>query len=739
MHRLFRVAFWCWLLVGTAHVASHAAPTSGPPILTNYTELLAAAQQAQQRATSETNPALQAELWQQAALHFAAIIKLGPTITAIQRCSAGTDMMLAIRSTLRAEPSEQVKGAYLDALNASPQPLPEMVRQRVAMLLLYDTLDQCRQTAASGATANDPKVDALFLRAQLLRAHLHDNEAIVPLRTIVDQHPGHATAGFALELLLDLYNRTGQFDELTALAQRTLASPARITVPKDTKDRLRTMLTIAQRKHAELLERSAKQTGSWTTFVACGDAYAQIFNQPTRDARIMDEVLYNAGVCYESGRAVDKAIGVYQQLRAGFPQSRLVPRALVRLASIYAAVANFPKAAEKLEMYARQHSGEKDAFDAMSDAYYYRSHTGEDAKAIADAQFLIKNYGNKRRDQIADVKFALTAIYEKRGDKVAALANLQAYVAQSRLAPNRPENHIAAYAKIGEILWTQSCPFKTTDGACVKVLPVSRTVSCESRRTKQPRPRYTLVARDPKKVKQAMAAFAAARQLFDRLQTISRSSDDLAASTTARYFNALARRIAAEPAFEQLITTQFPAGLNFDAANPQLAKQAQHRFDAWLRLVTAGKQNLRVTYQDIFALKDPIATIAVAARLGQIDDHLANALQGGDIPAAFRAGPYGEEKVTALCEVMAAEAAPFQTSAQQAFDMCATKARELSLHNEWTTLCNRELNRIDPTLAPPQRELQAAPSAMESVVATEPPQPAPPASSNPAPAATPAP
>ena len=704
MRRSFHFASQCSVLVATLQANGYAQPAPSsvpvPPIPTiqstgpaSYPTLLAAAQQAQQRANLEPIAAKQAAYWQQAALQFAAIIKLGATITPTQRCSAGADMIAAIQAAMQRERNEPGLTTTLN-VTAGPErslSLSAAVQQRIAMLHLYDTLDSCSEQ----------------------------------------------TTTLALDLLLDLYNRTGQYAQLAQIAQRTLTNPARATLPNQTIARLRTILAITQRKHAELLERSAKQTGAWTTFDECGDAYLQIFNQPTYDGGATDEVLYNAAVCYETGHSIGKAIGVYQQLRASFPQSQLAARALVRLASSYAAVANFPKAAENLEMYARQHSGEKAALDAMSTAYYYRSHTGADAKAIADAHALIKNYGNQRLSEIADVKFALAALYEKRGDKVAALANLQAYVAQTRRVGNQPANDIVAYAKIGELLWAQSCPIPTTDGACVKILPVSRIVSCESRRPKQPQQRYIRVARDPKKVTQAMAAFAAARQRFDRLQPSTSSSDDLAAHATARYYNALARRMAAEPAFEQLLTTPFPTGLNFDAANPKLAKQAQRRFDAWMQLVTDGNQNLRTLYQEIITLKDPIATVAVAARLGQLDANVANALQRGDIPAAFRAGPYGEEKVVAFCEVMAAEAAPFQASARQAFDMCAAKARELTLHNEWTTLCHRELNRIDPTLAPPQHERQAAPTANDAVITTELPQLAPPASSNEAPAVTP--
>ena len=201
----------CALLVGSAHVASHATPTVGAPIPPNYSALVAAAQRAQQRANSETDPALQAEQWQQAALHFAAIIKIGPTITAAQRCSAGTEMIATIHAAMHSENNAAVKGTTTTVSAASPAPVPESVQQRLAMLQLYNTLDLCSQPASTG---------------------------------------------FALDLLLDLYNRTGQFEQLTMLAQRTLASPALTSLPNDTKARLRVLVTITQRKHAELLGNS---------------------------------------------------------------------------------------------------------------------------------------------------------------------------------------------------------------------------------------------------------------------------------------------------------------------------------------------------------------------------------------------------------------------------------------------------------------------------------------------------
>ena len=89
--------------------------------------------------------------------------------------------------------------------------------------------------------------------------------------------------------------------------------------------------------------------------------------------------------------------------------SKLTAKALARLGKAYGDIAFYDKAAEKLEEYAKKYAGEKDAYDAMSDAVFYRKGIGDDAKAIENTKYFIKTFGAKKpaggreRDVLADL------------------------------------------------------------------------------------------------------------------------------------------------------------------------------------------------------------------------------------------------------------------------------------------------------------------------------------------------
>jgi len=61
-----------------------------------------------------------------------------------------------------------------------------------------------------------------------------------------------------------------------------------------------------------------------------------------------------------------------------YTESKITQKAIARLGKAYGDIAFYDKASEKLEEYAKKYAGEKDAFDAMSDAVFYRKGIGDD-------------------------------------------------------------------------------------------------------------------------------------------------------------------------------------------------------------------------------------------------------------------------------------------------------------------------------------------------------------------------
>ena len=86
---------------------------------------------------------------------------------------------------------------------------------------------------------------------------------------------------------------------------------------------------------------------------------------------------------------------MFNLLEKYYPNSKITARAIARLGKAYGDIAFYDRASEKLEQYAKKYAGEKDAYDAMSDAVFYRKGIGDDDKAIDDTKYFIKTFGSE--------------------------------------------------------------------------------------------------------------------------------------------------------------------------------------------------------------------------------------------------------------------------------------------------------------------------------------------------------
>src|SRR5262249_52023710 len=124
----------------------------------------------------------------------------------------------------------------------------------------------------------------------------------------------------------------------------------------------------------------------------------------------------------------------------------------------------FDRAAAKLEEYAQKFAGEKDAYDALSDAIYYRAALGDGQKQIEDTRMFQRNYGAKRRAEAAQAQLGLLPLFDDDPDGAADV--LRGYLKRFR---GDDEHVVIARVKLAELLWTKSCPVKPIDGLCVKL------------------------------------------------------------------------------------------------------------------------------------------------------------------------------------------------------------------------------------------------------------------------------
>jgi tetratricopeptide (TPR) repeat protein len=663
-------------------------------------------------AELETDKRRATQKWDDAAKAFTSVVeggKLPPKLVQISADAAMLAAMKALHVDPRVKPQPVDDKAYETV--AQPKPLPAA---EAKLLAAYDGYLKYVEDG------NDERVDVMFHRANLLRRYDHHAAALPVFEEIVTKHPAHETAPWSAQLALDSYNRLKNYDGMFAfaakLSDKFLADHPTVKTTVDDLNRQ------GLQKQAEALQEVASKTGDIAKYVDCGAKYLEAYNKDPL-AGDADRILYNAGVCYETGKSLSAAIKMYGLLQEHFPKSKHTARSLARLGNVYASVALYKDAAEALEQYATRYAGEADAFAALSDAVQFRKGLGDDAKAISDTLQFVRTFGGKKphMERAAAAFFSMTAIYEKLGDKDKLAAHLRAYLAQHGAAGGA-DRRVIANAKLGQTLWQQACPVATVDGTCMKMTRVASTArrlraasdAIPKRCGDETQAEIQMVARDDLKVRAAMAAFGNAIAEYER------AGGKLEGDTRgALYHYALARFGQAERDYERFLTMQIPAGLTFDKRNPALADRSRQRFGTWFTGKSELAAGLRKEYDAIIALKDGAIAIAAAARIGATTQNFSAQLYRAEIPADQRTGPYAEDTAQAYCDTLEKIAEPLQHTAEAAYEGCLATSTRLGWFSEWSRACERELGQLKPEQYPKAFELRRQPTATATITDVE--------------------
>ncbi len=422
-----------------------------------------------------------------------------------------------------------------------------------------------------------------------------------------------------------------------------------------------------------------------------------------------DVAAYNAAICQERAGDVGLAIAGFEALRKAHPKSPVAARALGRVAVLHARIAEYREAAIAFEEYAKKYPAEKDTYAAMNDAVFYRKSIGDDDQAIADTKAFIKLFGAKKPSDAAHAFFSLASIYEERNDAKALLAHYNAYL-KTYGATGGADKLVFAYTRIGELLWEQSCPVKPVDGACVKVKAAAPRVK---RCGPAIRPTVTVVPRDPRKLKEAMAAFSAAARAYEVAGGKFPGGDGY----SARRYYASARFHQGELDFEAFLAIEFPAGLDFDPAKPAERKKSTERFEAWFKASDHAAGAATAKYMSLITdVKDPGRAIAASARIGQISNGFVDAVLTSPVPK-FIAGD--ADATAAYCSKLTEVAEPFEAKAVEAYGVCLKTSTDVGWWSSWSRLCEIELGRLRPDAYPAAHERWAHPDVSVGVTALE--------------------
>jgi tetratricopeptide (TPR) repeat protein len=242
------------------------------------------------------------------------------------------------------------------------------------------------------------------------------------------------------------------------------------------------------------------------------------------------------------------------------------------------------------------------------------------------------------------------------------------------------EATMRALIERGEQLWHASCPVQEVDGACLELAPATQShCGPASQRA------WIVVPRDAATKAAALAAFAG---VIDRVgawvpATVGRQE--------LRHDLGLAKLYEGDELREAALATPRPTGL-------ELA--------AWLTTRAGARDRAAEKYAEVFAAGDPRASLAAAARSAQLADDFADDLFTLAIPSSLRSGELAEDRIDAYCDALTAAAEPVLASAVDKYAACFANANELDRVSDWSALCERALERLEPAKYPALSELR---------------------------------
>lgn len=622
------------------------------------------AEQAWSLAEHEHDPQRQTELWESAAAAFTDVVIAGKLDQKILK-QAAYAAVLAWKNAIKIDPHVGMRAGEVDENRA---PISERDQKMIAAFDQYATYI---------ADPNDAELVGIhFLKANIYRRHGELDKVIAMFTDILDNHREHEVAESAANLLLDSYNRLHRYDEMLALADKLAADSKFLKGKTDLKTTLTRLKAQSLRKQAEQLEADASRSGDFAKFDEVGNTYLEIYNlDPTVGHG--DEALYNAGVEFARGRSFASSVQAFEAIRKRFPSSRLAANALARLGKAYGDIAMYDRAAGYLEEYATKYAREKDARDALSDALFFRKALGDDAKAIDDTRYFIKVFGAKSPQEASNAMWSLTSVYEARADDNRLVKHLREYLARYR-DKGGADRVVIAHAKLGQLLWRQSCAEPQVDGLCTKT---RRGRGNGRPRCSEPELELTVVPRDPRKLQEALAEYALAANEFEKRS--GRTDGDEAA---ARYYYGLAKLADADTDLEAFLAIQLPSDLSSDS---DARAASLKRFDEWIEQTKHRGDALTRKYEAVLVVKDAATSISAAARLGQVSQRFSELLRTGEIPPV------------------------------KAYSACLAQSTELGWFSESSKLCERELVRMIPDEFPRAVELRGQPLLTAPIIAVE--------------------
>jgi tetratricopeptide (TPR) repeat protein len=569
-----------------------------------------------------------------------------------------------------------------------------------------------------------------YRKARIFYEYNHFDEASKLFQDIVEKHPNHELAIYSANLLLDSLNAQGKTKEVVTFVDKFLEMPSLMKDPEFGKQMISLKSdTYDIEGHEFEKQKNFKECGR--SFLAAAEALA---DHPKHAER-----LWNGAQCFQNAHLVGQALKARLQLIEQHPKDTLAQKALFRVAAGYHQLAYYSKAAETYEKFATSFPGEKKATDALGNATTFRIGLGEGSKALDDMDSFVKFYGARKPQDAAGVFYQMAEVYEKDKKYDDLAKHLENYLKKWG-AQGGPDRQVRAHFRLGELSWKASCPKAAEDGACLEIKRVAATGRQkvlydlnkkrkkgqklkEAKRTQCGPPTSSKIVMFDRAKPQAAKAtehFQAVLKIWNKGAAASKitGKDVEARAGLAQYAVAGAAFELAEQQYENFLRIKFPEGLDFQQpsqydnkkkaeAKKKKATESAKRFGSYLDEKSKALNKASAMYLDVFGMKQAQWTIASSARIGQLYADFVGQLYTAEIPKDLKEqDEWGNRPREIFCDALVDKAEPIENKAVEGFDKCLKAATDYSWYNEWSRLCERELNQMKPSEYPLSSEVK---------------------------------
>jgi hypothetical protein len=297
-----------------------------------------------------------------------------------------------------------------------------------------------------------------------------------------------------------------------------------------------------------------------------------------------------------------------------------------------------------------------------------------------------------------------------------------------------------AEATIGQILWRQSCDKALVHDSCITVKRVRANAGEKERqraeglrgriqrgRRANALPKFcgtstqaliTVHTRDAKKAGEAMERFDTVLRLAAKKPSV--PSDDDRRVEAWRDAVGMALVYTADRKYEQYLALEIPGGLFFGASllewqkdlgakyarqyEQALAREedSKKRFSTWFTKKDALAAELVAHYDKVKSSGSPHWTLAGAARAALVTRNFADQLYRAPVPENLT----NEEQVDAYCDELAERYGdPLTARAKGALEYCLARSTEFQFFNDFSRMCEEELQQGDAEQYPATNEL----------------------------------